>query len=229
MIKIVKIMFICLLAVSLHAKSNKWQPLKYLHEYPASAFNLKKGVAYLEIRQYQVNEKRNKLKKKSYKTVLSFYRTPLDSFDSKTIKKFRKLAPNLSRQGDIYRGDLQSSGVGCYYEYNGFMIDDQGKMYSMNMTEDVIGFLGKIDTPAEIQTVLWFYSKHAGSSYRKTSRGYDVLIKYQDEEGDAQTEYCKKYQYKASINTKGKIVKYKLLKTQKTKTRCMHIDWLPCN
>ena len=110
--KIFKIVLLILLTTGIQAKSNKWQPLKYIDDYPASAFNLKKGVVYLEIRQYQVNEERNELKKKSYKTVLSLYRTPLDSFDPKTVKRFRKLTPNLSHQGDIY----------------GFMIDDQGKM-----------------------------------------------------------------------------------------------------
>jgi len=115
------------------------------------------------------------------------------------------------------------------YKYNGFLIDNNGKMFRMNTIKDVIGFLGKIDTAAEAQTVLWLHDKNSGDRYRKITGGYDVLIEYQDEEGDAQTGYCKKYQYKASINTKGRIVKYELLKTQKTKIPCMHIDWTPCN
>ncbi len=226
--KILKILLLILLTTGIQAKNNKWQPLKSLDEFPASAFNLKKGVAYLEIRQYRVNEERNKLKKKSYKTVLSLYRTPLDSFDPKTVKKFRKLAPNLSREGDIYRGDLQSSGVGCYYGYNGFLIDDQGKMYSMNMTEDVIGFLGEIDTPAEVQAVLWLHDKNSGSIYRKRSKGYDVIIEYEEEAGDSH-DYCRKFKYSATIDKKGRLVKYKLVKTKKLKTMCIQPFYYDCN
>ena len=225
---IVKIMFIFLLAVNLQAKNSQWHSLKDVGDYSSKDFNLKKNVAYLEIRQYQVDE-HNKLKKRSYKTILSLYRTPLKSFNSRQIKRFRKLAPDLSDRGNIRKSDLENHGVGCYYRYNGFLIDDQGKMFSMNAIEDVIGFLGKIDTAAEAQTVLWLHDKMAGSSYRKTSWGYDILIEYQETEGDAQVGYCKRYKYKASINRKGKIIKYKLLKTIHTEERCMHVDWSPCN
>jgi len=228
MIKIVAIMFFCLLAVSFQAESNQWYPLKYVEDYGPKDFNLKNNVAYLEIRQYQVND-RNKLKKRSYKTILSLYRAPLKSFNPSQIKKFHNLAPDLSDRGNIRKSTLENQGVGCHYRYNGFLIDNNGKMYRMNTIEEVIGLLGNIDTAAEAQTVLWLYDKVSGNSYCKSSRGYDILMEYQDTEGDAQTEYCKKYQYQASINEKGNIVKYKLLKTIKTKTPCMHIDWLPCN
>lgn len=66
-----------------------------------------------------------------------------------------------------------------------------GKMWRMNMIEDVIGIFGEIDTPAEVQAVLRLRNKHAGDSYRKTSKAHEVSIKYTEEEGDSQS-YCKK-------------------------------------
>ena len=214
--KILKILLLILLTTGIQAKNNKWQPLKSLDEYPASAFNLKKGVAYLEVRQYEVDNE-NKLRKKSYKTVLTFYRKSLKSFDKKTVKKFRKLTPNLSTKSDVSIYSEESSGIGCYYQYNAFMIDDQGKMWRMHMMEDIIGFLGEIDTPAEVEVVLWLHNK-SGNRYRKTSKGYDIIIEFDD-----QLNYCKSFKYRASINKKGKIVKYKLLKSKKLKEGCISV------
>lgn len=225
--KIFKILLLILLTTGIQAKDNKWHSLKYIHDYPASAFNLKKGVAHLEIRQYEVDEK-NKLRKKPYKTVLSLYRKPLSSFDKKTVKKFRKLSPNLSNKSNMRHLDTmsESEGVGCNYLYNGFMIDSNGKMWRMNMIEDVIGFLGEIDTPAEAQAVLWFHNKESGDSYRKTSKGYDIIIRYDSTLGE-----CKSYKYRATINKKGKIIKYKLLKSKNLKQDdCIEsVSWIPCN
>ena len=105
MIKIVAIMFFCLLAVSFQAESNQWQPLQYVEDYGPKDFNLKNNVAYLEIRQYQVND-RNKLKTRSYKTILSLYRAPLMSFNPSQIKKFHNFAPDLSDRGNLRKSTL---------------------------------------------------------------------------------------------------------------------------
>lgn len=219
---LLKIVLLLLLTTGIQAKS-KWKTLKFISQYSASAFNLKEGIAYLDVRQYQVNEK-NKLRKKPYKSVLSLYRTPLTSLDPKIVKKFHTLTPNTSSESDIIIHEEQSDGVGCHYLYNGFSIDDKGKMLRMNMVEDIVGFLGEIDTPAELQAVLWLNNKKRGNLYRKTSKGYEAIIEYHD------NGYCKKFKYKATINKKGKITQYKLLKSKALKhEECIHISWNPCD
>ncbi len=222
--KIFKILLFVLLVTSIEAKNSKWKPLKPIHEYPASAFNLKKGVTYFEIRQYEVDDN-NKLRTKPYKTVLSFQRKPLLSFDKETVRKFHKLSPNLSTKSNISKSSLESDGIGCNYIYNGFTIDDKGKMLYMNMIEDVTSFLGKIDTPAEAQVVLWLHNKHSGKSYSKTYSGYNVIVEYSVTLGE-----CKRYKYRATINKKGKIIKYKLLESRKLKEECLEsVSWNPCD
>ncbi len=155
---------------------------------------------------------------------MSLYRTPLTSLGPKIVKKFHKLTPNTSSKSNIVIHDIQSGGVGCYYLYNGFTIDDKGKMLRMNMVEDIVGFLGEIDTPAEAQVVLWLNNKKSGDLYRKTSKGYEAIVEYKD------NGYCKKFKYKATINKKGKITQYKLLKSKSLKhEECIHISWNPCD
>ena len=220
--KIFNMLLFVFLTTAIQAKNHKWQPLKEISEYSASAFNLKKGIEYLEVRQYEVNEE-NKLRNKPYKTVLSFYRKSLNSFDNKTVKKFHKITPNLSKQSNISIHSLESDGIGCHYRYNGFSIDATGKMFSMNMIEDIVGFLGEINTPAEAQAVLWLHNKHKGNSYRKTSKGYDIIIEYEDS-----IAYCKAFKYRATINKRGQISKYKLLKSRPL-TECMSVSWNPCD
>ncbi|MEA1893351.1 MAG: hypothetical protein U9N33_11675 [Campylobacterota bacterium] len=221
-ISILSILLLILLTTEIQAKE-RWKSLKHISQYPVSAFNLQEGIEYLDVRQYAVNEK-NKLKRKSYKSVLSLYRTPLTSFDSKIVKKFHKLTPNISSKSNIVIHDIQSDGVGCHYLYNGFTIDDQGKILRMNMVEDIIGFLGEIDTPAELQAVLWLNNKKSGDLYRKTSKGYEAIIEYED------NGYCKKFKYKATVNKKGEITQYKLLKSKALKhEECIHISWNPCD
>lgn len=225
--KIYTIGLALLMLTGLYAKESKWHTLNPVDQYKSSDFNLKKGLAYLEIRQYMVDE-HHKLKKKPYKTIWSYYKTPLKSFSSKEVKRFKKLAPRSLDKSDIVLHDFEDGGIGCYYGYNGFAINQSGKMFSMNKIKDITGFFGNIDTPAEAQAVLMVHNKHRGKSYRKTSQGYDIMIEYTEEYGDPQS-YCKKLKYLAKISKQGKITKYKLISSRKTKTYCMHVDWIPCD
>lgn len=216
-----------LMLTGLYAKESKWHTLKPIDQYHVSDFTLKKNLGYLEIRQYLIDE-HHKLKKSSYQTLWSFYRMPLKSFGSKKVKIFRKLPPRLLESSDIVLHDFEDGGIGCYYAYNGFAINKDGKMFRMNRIKDIIGFFGDIDTPAEAQVVLKLHNKHRGKGYRKTSQGYNIMIEYTEEYGDSQS-YCKKLKYFAKISKQGKVTKYKLISSHKTKTYCMHVDWMPCD
>ena len=215
--KIYQLLLCGLLAVSTHAKGNKWQPLRGLDDYATNAFHLKQGVAYFEIRQYRVNKKNEVLERE---VVKKLYRTPLKSFGGKIVKQFRRLTPNFAVQKPMYHLASERAGVGCEYRYNGFMIDNNGKMWRATTAEDIIGFLGDIDTPAEAQTILWLRSKDQGTHYRKTSRGYEVITEEVLDYPNMHNDSCRKITHKATINKKGKIVRYKPYRISKTKKNC---------
>ena len=218
-----------LLLTGLHAKSAKWQELKSLKEYSASAYMLKEGVEYLEIRNYIRGMKDKRYNIKKYDVTVSMQRLSLESFSPKMVKKFKALSPNLSKQTNIKRSGFCLMS-GCVSRIsNGFMIDSHGKMWRMNTVNDVIGMLGEIDTPAEAKLVLWLNNKNRGISddnhkdkYRKTSKGYTIISEY-DNSIDNFGE-CGHFTYRINISKKGKITEKKLLKKKPSKNGCMTMD-----
>jgi len=50
--QLLRVFLILFLLTALEAKEVKWQKLKSLKEYAPSAYNLKYGVEYLEVRSY---------------------------------------------------------------------------------------------------------------------------------------------------------------------------------
>jgi len=215
------LIFISLLlffSIELSAKKSKWIPLEHISTYKASDYNLKKGLEYLELRQYESKEN-NKLRDKPYTVLLSFYRKPLNSFDKRTIKKFKKLKPNIEPKSNIKKSHYESFGVGCYYKYNAFVIDSDRRFWRMNTIEDIIGYLGEIDTPAELQTVLWLRDKSSGVKYRAIKGGYEVVYSSMDIMGGA--KYCTEEIYILRVDKMGKFLSEKHIKSKKTKTMCV--------
>jgi len=156
MMKIFKIVLLALLIVSVNAKAAKWQKLKPLNAYNGSAYNLKENVAYMEIRWYE-----SKKSKKVSKT-LALYRKSLKSYPADVIAKFESLTPKYSTKADI-----GTAG-------NAFFIDVNGKMFQMDMRNDVVSLLDKLDTPAEVQLIQHFFNGENAQYYRKVSKGYET-------------------------------------------------------
>ncbi len=155
--KLFKIMLLVALAMGLYAKDTKWKKLKPVDSYLASAFHLKENVSYMEIRRY-----RAKKSKKAFE-VTALYRTPLENYPQDVIGKFNKLTPKYSSKADI------GSSYG-----NAFFIDIEGKMFQMDMRKDIVSLLGKIDSPAEAQLILWLNNYEQGQYYRKIAKGYET-------------------------------------------------------
>ncbi len=227
--QIFKIVLLILLATGVHAKSIKWQELKPLKAYPASAYTLKNGVEYLEIREYYNGVKDTKYKIETYRVTVPMGETSFKSFSPEMVKKFKALSPNLSKQTNIKKSSFCLMS-GCASRIsNGFMIDRRGKMWRMNRAKDVIEMLGEIDTPAEAKLVLWLNNKNRGLSdknykdkYRKTSKGYTVISEYDN--SIMNFGECGNFTYRISINKKGKITEKKLLKKKPSKNGCMTMD-----
>ncbi len=219
-----KIVLLTLLLISVHAKDSKWQGLKKIYKYPTSAFHLKDDIAVMEIRCYDTYDN---YKKYNIPTLnMKFYKTPLKLLDSKLVKRFKNSVPNLSKSGNIHRISKNSVEIS-----NAFIIDNSGDILQMNEIVDVIGFMGEIDTPAEAQLILWLHSKREGTKYRKISKGYEIIIKYEksyplDKGSKKRPEYCydiREVTDRAIIDKKGRIVSYKQLSiVKKYYSPCLH-------
>ncbi len=227
--KILNIVLLVLLTTGVYAKAEKWQKLKAVESYSPSEYHLKKGVEYLEIRNYHWGMNDRGYNTKGYRVTVSMQNSPLTSFSADIVKKFKVSSPNLSKQTNIKKtGSCLMSG--CFSNIsNGFMIDSHGKIWRMNMVEDIIKMLGEIDTPAEAKIVLWLNDKNRGASdrnhkdkYRKTAKGYVIISEY-DNSIDNFGE-CGYFTYKISISKTGVITEKKLLKKKPSKNGCMTAD-----
>jgi len=198
--------------------SNAWVKLKPLETYPHSAFKLKKGIEYLEVRQYD-SDKYKGINKEKYRVRFPIYRTPLNVFNPKLTRQFRHIPPNISKETNIKRLSICATGECKTTIGNGFYIGSNGRMGYMNEIDDVVSFLGTIDTPAEIQFVLWMNNKENAKYYRKTQRGYEVIIDYVN--NVANFGKCGKFRDKALITYKGKIAKYQTLQHDPNYVSCI--------
>lgn len=144
--------------MGVQAQAAKWKKLKPIETYPGSAYNLKKNIAYMEIRWYKT-----KKSKKATKTLV-LYRKSLKNYPKKVIAKFKSLVPKYSGKANIYPYG------------NAFFIDTEGKMFQMDMREDIVSLLGEVDTAAEVQLILSLYHEEHGKYYKKIAKGYKVKI-----------------------------------------------------
>ncbi len=222
--QIVKIGLLILLMTGLHAKDAKWKSLKRIYQYPTNAFHLKDDIAVMEIRRYGTYDNYKKYNKPTID--MKFYKTPLKLLDSKLVKRFKNSVPNLSKSGNIHRTSKSSAEIS-----NAFTIDNSGNILGMNEIVDVISFMGEIDTPAESQLILWLHNKREGTKYRKISKGYEIIIKYEksypSNKGDGKiAEFCEEIREvtdRAVVSKKGKIISYKQLGiAKKGQVSCMH-------
>lgn len=213
---------------------HKWQELKSLEAYPASAYTLKEDVEYLEIRTYstQVSGIIGLTPRKTYfknHVAVKLGKKPLDSFDPKVVEKFKASSPKLSEESNIrkYKFSLMSGSTS--YTSNGFMIDKSKKIRQLNKVSDVIEKLGKIDTPAEVKLVLWLNDSSRDTTdekhkdrYRKTFKGYSVISEYNN--GTTNLGECGHFTYEISISKQGEITEKKLLRKKPSKYGCGSAD-----
>ena len=99
--KLFKAVFLVLLMISVNVQGAKWQKLKSLKEYPASAYTLKEGVEYLEIRNYI---KGNKDMRYNIKSMAS-------QFLCKVISEYDNSIMNFGECGHFtYRININKKG-----------------------------------------------------------------------------------------------------------------------
>jgi len=212
-VQIFKIAFLVLLVTGAQAKSIKWQKLQPVNLYSASAFHLKESVECLEMKMCMMDAKGNKCVNKSF-TIVGICPEPPKSFNAKLIKRFKKLHPKKSPKDNIRKETPPGSIT------NGFVLDRKGTIWRLNEVKDILDVLGTIDTPAEAQFVLWLHGGDPAKSYRKTSKGYEVLAEKKTlSPCNDDKDYEEIFIYKIQINSKGKISGKKLVKHSKKEVR----------
>ena len=218
-----------LLVSSLCAKSQNMRKLKELQAFSPTEYHLKKGIVYLEIREYGWTNKQ-KVNTRVYTVLTKAFSKPLSQFDKKTIKKFHALSPNLLKRTNIRKNRQCYIDGFCNMKLsNGFAIDDKGKMWRLNETKDIIEMLDVIDTPAEVKMVLWLNDNFRRvsqdsykDSYTKTSHGYSVIEYYCNNVGNYGACGC--FTSRIKIDTKGNITSKKMIKQKLDNSDCILFD-----
>jgi hypothetical protein len=215
MIKILTI----LLITQIGAEAHKWHNLKPLKKYPPSAYTLKSDINCLEVREY-IWDTKHKRDNHSYHIVMSTCKRPIKP---NVLKSFRRVTPNFSKEANIRKiGTCLLEGCSFSQSF-GFIIDNKGKMWKMNEISNVARFLGDIDTPAELNLILWMRNEpYDKLKYQKSAKGYVAITEYDNSINNFGE--CGHFVYRLNINKRGQITKKKLLKKTSSKNGCMCAD-----
>ncbi|MBN2824673.1 MAG: hypothetical protein JXQ76_05070 [Campylobacterales bacterium] len=213
--------YIVLLVLVLNLlEASQWHTLKPLSHYSSSDYQLKKGVEILELREYKINTK-EEIMPTPYRKVVSIEKKPLKSFDATTIKYFESIKPIIHSRNDFGMLSYVFVGHGCRYLYNAMMIDSEQKIYKMDTKADLIGFLGSIDTDAEVQLVTFLQKKLEGIKYRKVAQGFEVIVVAAFKAGAPNTK-CKESTYSIIIDTQGNIIQDTLINEKELELDCIY-------
>ena len=92
----------------------------------------------------------------------------------------------------------------------------------MDESSDLLTYLGKIDTEAELKMVLWAKSfKYDNSKYRKAKNGYEVIVEYDNDLSNIGE--CRHFTCHLNVSKWGDIQERLLSKTQ-SKHGCLAAD-----
>jgi len=152
--QIFKIILLITVITALHAKEINWTKYEPKAFYYSSDYKLKKHVAYMEI----------EWEKKEKNKYIIIKRKSIDSFGPTIKKQFRSLKPRYTSKANFK------------HKGNAAFIDTKGKIWQMDMIEDVVSLLGDIDTPVEAQLVAWLYMDRSAIEYSKTENGYKLHV-----------------------------------------------------
>ncbi len=152
--------------------------LKTLSAYSLSDFNFAKNVKYFEVVQYYPDHY------KVSSSVLLLYgekgSQKIKNVTSKNIGRKRYLTMYVK---PIHDPSAPASVMGCVAgplipKVRIRYIDRNGKVGTIRDRTELKSFLGKIDTPAEIQLFHSLSGKHEAYSYQKTGESYRLRLNY---------------------------------------------------
>lgn len=209
-----------------------WKPLKPLKAYQSKDFKFDDAIDYLEIRQYEKttegsrtpNGRRvvNDYDPKKYTRLFSYVRKPLNAFEKQTVAAFKSKAPVINDATDIKKKGLFGMTFSRSNRSNAFYINNKNQVGRFNKKRELISALGNIDTPAELQLVVWLEKDSEGKKYRKVSDGYEVISEYSNQLHNLGE--CGHFTHQVHIGKNGKILSYKLLEKKDNEVGCVMFD-----
>jgi len=202
----------------------QWRAIKDISLYhPQQDFNLREDVHYFEIRQYAITDSGELSKKiKDYKVLFKAYQKPLSALDQTTQRRFKATKPLVHKESNLKVCEI--GGVGCHYLCNIFLIDNKNRIYKMNEIQDIVPFLGQIDTDAEFVLLAWLQEASSAkfTKYKKTDKGFEAISRYDEFE-----EQCGYETSHLTFNKKMKMINKKVVKS--TLKEChVHPIYFPC-
>jgi len=136
-------------------KAKEGKVLKSLTDYMLSDFHLAKPVKYFDIKRYSLDKPYSgKLSRFRGDTAWSFDMKAYRKLSNKEKKEVASLRPASDGFGTTYYVD---GTAGIASVYNLHYVDMNSKAHTVFSKSELVGFLGEIDTPAEIQVMLLSY------------------------------------------------------------------------
>lgn len=213
--KVMLLLFISAIFLEADSISGEWKTFEYFDKNPfPTAYQLKKNIAYIEIRRYETDSDYKTVVKKGYEVIWKAYRKPLENFPQAVIHRFKAALPNFSEESDRnkYNYFLTFSTYETrFFVTNAFYIDMQGHIWRMNTKEDIIAIILPIDNTADLNALMWLKKEPYAriKSYRKTYDGYEVKF-VEDHYLNADKKKCGDYTYTMTVSKDGKFGKKKL-------------------
>ena len=136
-------------------KAKEGKVLKSLIDYMLSDFHLAKPVKYFDIKRYSLDKPYSgQLSRSRGSTAWSFDMKAYRKLSNKEKKEVASLRPASDGFGTTYYVD---GTAGIASVYNLHYVDMNSKAHTVFSETELVGFLGEIDTPAEIQVMLLSY------------------------------------------------------------------------
>ncbi|BAF72974.1 hypothetical protein [Sulfurovum sp. NBC37-1] len=136
-------------------KAKEGKVLKSLTDYMLSDVHLAKPVKYFDIKSYSLDKPYSgKLSRSRGSTAWSFDIKAYRKLSNKEKKEIASLHPASDGFGTTYYID---GTAGIASVYNLHYIDMNSKVHTVFSKSELVGFLGEIDTPAEMQIMLLSY------------------------------------------------------------------------
>ena len=208
--KIVKIILLAALSVTVSTQSiaaqpiTKTKPLKLnegsklisLKQTMLHDLHLAKSVKYFDIKQYDASGK--------YVTGWSFDMAAYRKLSTKEKKKIRSLKGKKPR-GSFWKLSLNDGTFNGFYNLH--YLDKNAKVHTINSRKELLGFLGAVDTPAEL-TMLFLGHSYGKIRYKKMGKVYNIRINdvsYSDCDGCGEPA-CTVFVRQKIIDNRGNVV-----------------------
>jgi len=189
-------------------KTNEGRNLMSLKKAMLRDVHLAKPVKYFDIKQYDRDGK--------YITGWSFDMAAYKKLSNKEKKRIRSTRAKKPK-GSFWKFFMNGGGFAGFYNLH--YLDKHAKVHTIHSRKELLAFLGRIDTPAELSML--FLAHNTGKiRYKKMGNVYNIRlndVSYSDCNGCGEPA-CTVFVYQKLINSNGKIFLNKQVSEQSFKS-----------